>query len=150
MKSSDASPPGWLIRLLERILPEGRREFLIGDLEEEFFELLSQRGRRVARRWFLVQTCRCLVQERCRRVESGLVTAQLREMLNFSGWRADLGEAFRRLNRQRGFCATIVLTLALGIAVNTSMFTLLNGLLLRPLPQSTIPLPVPAGLFHSW
>ena len=143
MKPSDVSPPGWLIRLLERILPEGRREFLIGDLEEEFFELLSQRGSRVARRWFLVQTCRCLVQERCRRVESGLVTAQLKEMLNFSGWLADLGGAFRRLNRQRGFCATIVLTLALGIAVNTSMFTLLNGLLLRPLPY-----PHPEQLVH--
>jgi putative ABC transport system permease protein len=47
---------------------------------------------------------------------------------------ADIKYAFRTLRRSPGFaCATIV-TLALGIAANGTVFTLLNGALLRDLP----------------
>jgi hypothetical protein len=48
----------------------------------------------------------------------------------------DLRYAFRTLVRDRGFAATAIATLALGIAVNTIAFTLLNSLALRPIPAS--------------
>src|SRR4029450_591318 len=42
--------------------------------------------------------------------------------------------AWRALMRQRGACALVVLMLALGIAANVTVFSLLNGLFLRPFP----------------
>ncbi len=57
----------------------------------------------------------------------------------------DLRYAIRTLIKNPGFSVVAVLTLALGISVNTTMFTVVNGVLLEPLPY-----PHPGRVLTLW
>ena len=61
-----------------------------------------------------------------------------------SFWR-DLRYGFRTLLRNPGYCAVAILALALGIGPNTAIFTMVNAVLLRPLP-----LPDPHRVVMIW
>ncbi len=70
----------------------------------------------------------------------GNVTAAQERWYEHSHWMffdylsRDLRQGLRQIKRRPGFCVTVILTLAFGIGANSAVFSIVEAVLLRPLP----------------
>ena len=115
-----------VVRLLTPALPTATRDDVIGDLIEQY----RRPGQRLRRLWLIAQACDLLwgfgvARQRRPRAPAGVLV---------DIWVRDVRYALRSLLRSRGFAAVATVSLALGVGLSTAVFSVIDGVLLRPLP----------------
>src|SRR5215510_6858169 len=113
----------------------GNRRVADQEIAEEVNHYLEESSAMFAARGLTPDEAR-----RAARLEIGNETA-VREQIREYGWEntidmwfADFRYAARRLAGKPGFTAASILTLALGIGATTAIFSVIEGVLVKPLP----------------
>ena len=127
--SSPPLPPGLALRLLEHRLRGIEGEALLGDLLESFADpRVAARSHAARSLWFWRETLVALLVFRPPSAPQRSGDSLMRAFAN------DLHHAMRLLRRTPGFAALCILTLGLGIGAVAAVFSVVNPVLLRPLP----------------
>jgi len=133
-QNDERQPPRVARWLLRRALPRGvRGESMRGDLLEEW---RARGGTAAASAWYWRHASSLSVRYGWRRERhtNPVNPGDRRTRMLLDNLRQDLRYAFRSYLRAPSFTLAILTTLALGIGASTAIFSMVNGILLRPLP----------------
>ena len=129
--SDDGFRPPRLARWsLRTFLPADTAEFLIGDLEEEAARVARLRGEHAARLLYWSQTWRSLASLTTRGARSRVASTPWPP----TGVSRDLRIAVRALLKAPSFSIVVISTLALGIGATTAIYSVVDAVLVAPLP----------------
>jgi putative ABC transport system permease protein len=118
-------PPRLSAWLLDLGLPPGEHGQIIrGDLLEEFTARAATESIRSARAWYRRQALSVAARY--------LVNPQKASIMD--SLRQDIRYASRTLLKTRGFTTAVLATLTIGIGAATAIFSVLNAVVIRPLP----------------
>jgi putative ABC transport system permease protein len=128
-----------LYRLLLRAYPAAVRRDFGRDMAELFADMLREERRRAGRLAAGTAAARTFLELpfsawRARRAQAPAPPPSSRRPAGLEVLMQSFRHSLRNLRNSRGFAAVVVLTLAIGIGANTVMFTVLDGILLSPLP----------------
>ena len=130
-------PPHLLEWVLRAFVPPGAAGLsIVGDLREEF-AIRGARSHLAATLWFAWQTIHVsyrLSGERRRARRADTRTRVRSKGEPVSSLLRDLRQGARSLMRTPVYAGTAILTLAQGVGATTAVFSVVNGVLLRPLP----------------
>jgi putative ABC transport system permease protein len=113
--------PRWLIA---RLAPRADRDVIVGDLDEEFRRRAAASGR-APTAWYWAQAAGSIPSALRLRWRRAALLANLD---------ADIRYALRGARRHRAFTAAAILTIALGAGTATAVLSVIEAVLLRPLP----------------
>jgi putative ABC transport system permease protein len=146
--------------LITLLVPGSFQDDIAGDLAERYAVRVRSEGGVRARLWLLGQLVRMRpvgLRRAARlagrmdeeaRVAGRVDGARSREMTTMSmstGWWGEVRHSVRSLRLRLGFSATVIVTVALAVGATTSVFSVVNGVLLRPLD-----FPEPDRLVLAW
>ena len=119
--------------LFQRLLSEADVRAIEGDLAELYEFRRQQDGERAAARWLRRQRVLYPLRVLWERVRTNVVPdAGIGGFM--SGLVSDLRQSVQSLMRSPGLAATIVLTVGLGLGATAAMITVIDAVVLRPLP----------------
>jgi predicted permease len=137
MSAEPRGPPRIWAALVERLLDPTDAEVILGDLEEEYHDRVGLQGRRAADRWFR-RMALASIMRRWGRGRPLRLRPPLPSLPNpghvMESLVQDLRFGLRSLLRRKSFTVVVLTTLTLAVGANVTIFALVDGILLEPLP----------------